>query len=147
MSTNPGWRQAKLGVEPAGAGFSTLRNHYDKPLLALMTVVGLLLLIACTNIATLLLARAAATQREMAVRVALGAGRFRLVRQALTESLLLSAAGSLPGVVLAYFGAASLVRIVTSGRMIGPGASLPQRIELQVQPDSQVLLFTATVAM
>jgi predicted permease len=147
MSTNPGWRQAKLGAEPAGAGFSTLRNHYDKPLLALMTVVGLLLLIACTNIASLLLARGATKQREMAVRVALGAGRFRLVRQALTESLLLSATGSLLGVALAYVGAAALVRIVTSGRMIGPGASLPQRIELQFQPDAQVLLFTATVAV
>ena len=143
MSTNPGWRQAKLGVEPAGAGFSTVRNHYRKPLLALMTVVGLLLLIACTNIASLLLARGAAKQREMAVRVALGAGRFRLVRQALTESLLLSFAGSLPGVALAYFGVAALVRIVTSGRIIG----LPQRIEFQVQPDAQVLLFTATVAV
>jgi predicted permease len=144
MSTNPGWRQAKLGVEPGGAGFATLRNHYDKPLLALMTLVGLLLLIACTNIASLLLARGAAKQQEMAVRVALGAGRFRLVRQVLTESLLLSAAGSLPGVVLAYLGAAALVRIVTSGRMI---IGLPQRIEFQVQPDAQVLLFTATVAV
>jgi hypothetical protein len=75
------------------------------------------------------------------------AGRFRLVRQALTESLLLSAAASLPGVVLAYFGAAALVRIVTSGRMAGPGASLTPRIALQVQPDAQVLLFTATVAV
>jgi len=143
MSTNPGWRQARLGVEPAGAGFSTLRNHYDGPLLALMTVVGLLLLIACTNIASLLLARGAANQREMAVRVALGAGRFRLVRQVLTESLLLSAAGTLPGIALAYFGVAALVRIVTSGRMIG----LPQRVDFQVQPDVQVLLFTAIVGV
>src|SRR6266404_2534572 len=136
-----------MELEPDGAGFSRLRDQFAKPLLVLMAVVGLLLLLACINVASMLLARGAATQREMAVRVALGAGRFRLVRQVLTESLLLSAAGSLPGVALAYVGAAALVRIVTSGRMIGPGASLPQRIELQVQPDAELLLSTATVGV
>jgi putative ABC transport system permease protein len=77
----------------------------------------------------------------MAVRVALGAGRFRLMLQVLTESLLLSAAGGLLGIFLAYSGAGALVRIMTSGRLIGPP------ISIQVQPDMQVLLFTGAVAL
>ena len=101
MSGDRKWLQAKLDVKPAGGGFPTLRQVYGQPLLALMAIVGLLLLIACTNIASMLLARGAARQREMAVRVALGAGRWRVARQVLTESLLLAAAGSLLGAVVA----------------------------------------------
>jgi putative ABC transport system permease protein len=141
-SKDPVMRQLKFAVEPAGAGLSTsLRNQFAKPLLALMAVVGLLLLIACINLANMLLARGAARRHEMAVRVALGAGRFRLMRQVLTESLLLSAAGGLLGIFLAYSGAGALVRIMTSGRLIGPP------INIQVQPDTQVLLFTCGVAL
>ncbi len=81
-------------MEPAGAGLSPVRDRYGKPLIFLMAVGGLLLLIACINLASLLLARAAGRQRKMAVRVGLGAGRVRLVRQVLTESLLLSLAGA-----------------------------------------------------
>jgi predicted permease len=130
----------RIEVEPAGTGLSVLRDQYAKPLLLLMTVVGLLLLIACTNVASLLLARGSARQNEMALRVSLGAGRFRLVRQMLTESLLLSIAGSLLGIWLAYFGAGALVRILASGRQI-PG--LPARLEIPVHPDVHMLLFTA----
>ena len=142
-SKDPLQRQLKFTVEPAGAGLSTgLRDLFAKPLAALMVVVGLLLLIACTNLANMLLARGAARRHEMAVRVALGAGRFRLMRQVLTESVLLSGMGGLLGVFLAYAGAAALVRIMMSGRPpVGP------RIEIQVHPNGQVLLFTGGIAL
>ena len=143
-SKDPLVQQLKIEVEPAGAGLSRLRDQYAKPLLALMVVVGLLLLIACTNVASLLLARGAARQKEMAVRVAMGAGRVRLMCQVLTESVMLSGAGSLLGVFLAYFGAGALVRIMTSGR---PMMGFPQPVEIPVQPDLNVLLFTAGVAL
>jgi predicted permease len=141
---DPLLRQIKIGVAPAGAGLSTLRDNFAKPLLYLMALVGLLLLIACTSIASMLLARAVARQREMALRVSLGAGRLRLVRQLLTESLLLSAAGSLMGLFLAYLGAQALLRIITSGRQI---VELPAHLEIDVHPDVHVLLFTAGVAL
>ncbi len=143
-SNDPLVHQLKIEVEPAGAGLSRLRDLFAKPLFILMTVVALLLLIACTNLASLLLARGAARRREMAVRVALGAGRFRLVRQVLTESLLLSSAGSLPGVFLAYFGAGALLRVLTSGR---PIIGLPQPLDIPLSPDPHVLLFTAGIAL
>jgi len=130
----------KFEMEPAGAGLSRVRDRYAQPLVVLMAVVGLLLLIACTNVASLLLARATARQREMALRVSLGATRFRLARQVLTESLLLSGAGALLGVVLANLGAGALVRIIANGRDWDP-------IRLRVAPDARVLLFTAGIAV
>jgi putative ABC transport system permease protein len=143
-SQDPLTRQLKIELEPAGAGFSLLRDHVAQPLEVLMILVGLLLLIACTNVASLLLARGAARRGEMAIRISLGAGRLRLVRQVLTESLMLSVAGSLIGVWLAYFGAGALVKILASGRrMIG----LPQSFEIPFQPDTHVLLFTAGIAL
>jgi predicted permease len=137
------WRQVTIDAVPAAAGMSRLTFVYARPLFALMAIVSLLLLLACTSVATLLLARGAARQREMTVRVALGAGRLRLVRQVLTESLLLAAAGCLLGIVLAYFGADALMRVVTSGRMPGMAA----HIEIQPQLDLRVLLFTVGVSL
>ncbi|HXA50710.1 MAG TPA: ABC transporter permease [Candidatus Acidoferrum sp.] len=134
-SSIPDWT---IDVAPAGSGFSLLRDQFSKPLLVLMAIVCVLLLIACANVAGMLLAKGAARQREMALRVSLGAGRLRLVRQMVTESLILSGAAAILGVALAYAGGEFLVRILASGR-------LP--IELQVTPDARVLLFTAGLAL
>src|SRR5688572_3471599 len=90
-----------LDVLPAAKGRSQLRTDFSSPLIALMAMVAVVLLIACVNVANLLMARASSQQQEVAVRLALGAGRFRLVRQRLTESLVLAGAGTLAGLLVA----------------------------------------------
>ena len=138
-------REMKFEMEPAANGLSTpLRQMLRTPLLVLMAIASLVLLIACANLAGLLLARGAARRQEMAVRACLGAGRLRLVRQALTESLLLSLLGSLLGVFLAYFGGRGLLRMITSGREI---VGLPVHVDVLTSPDSHVLLFTGAIAL
>jgi len=140
-TNNPFIRKTKLEMEPAGAGLSRLREEWTKPLLLLQAVVGLLLLLACTNLASMLLARGATREHEMALRLSLGAGQLRLARQVVTESMLLSAVGSLLGVYVAYFGAGALARIITAERRPGPA------LDLHVRADTQVLLFTAAITL
>ncbi|HET7584726.1 MAG TPA: ABC transporter permease [Gemmatimonadaceae bacterium] len=133
-----GYLKRTLGVTPAGAGVSQLRSEYGKALIVLLVVVGAVLLIACANIANLMLARGAARQHEIAIRMAIGAGRARLLRQLLTESLLLATLGAVLGVAFAHWAARLLVGLLAT----------PQNfLWLDLTIDARVLAFTAAVAV
>jgi predicted permease len=127
-----------LRVGSGGQGLNELRLAYRQPLMILVAVTGLVLLIACVNIANLVLARGAGRHREIAARCALGAGRWRLAQQLLTESLLLAAIGGMLGAVLAYWGKDLLLTLPTWG---GGG------LKLELKLDPTVLGFTAAVSI
>jgi predicted permease len=127
-----------MEVMPGSKGRSNLRRAYSKPLFALMGIVGLVLLIACSNLANLLIARASARQKEIAVRLALGAGRAGLIRQLLMESLLLASLGGALGIGLAVAMDRALIGFLPSGHT---------PLSLSSTPDWTVLGFTFGISL
>jgi predicted permease len=138
----PIWKTADdpiITLRPAQKGLVGLRQKFGEPLHLLVAAVAIILLIACANVAGLMLARAAAREREMAVRLALGARRRRVIQQLLTESVLLSLAGAALGILLAYWGVGALWAFLSAN-----GYS---SLEINPRPDVSVLLFTISVAV
>ena len=132
------FRKRVLVPVPAARGLSALRSQYEQPLHVLMAVVGLVLLIAAANIASLLMARAAARGRETAMRLALGASRFQLARQLMTESVLLSLAGASLGLWFAQWGNSVLLHYLSTVR---------NTVFLDFSVDGRVLGFTTAIAV
>ena len=123
---------------PAAKGSRSLRQRYATPLTVLMALVGLILLIAATNVANLLLVRGEARSKEVAIRLCVGGGRLRLIRQFLTESMLLAVFGALLGFVLAQWGTQAIMAFFES---------LEQPVFLDVSPNLRVLAFTTAIAL
>jgi predicted permease len=130
-------RMKPLTLAPAATGASALRGRFERPLLAMVVAVGLVLLVACGNIASLLLARALGRSRELSVRLALGSSRWRIARLLFIESLTVAVAGAALGLVLAHWGSALLVRQLSTWQ---------RTVSLDLALDWRVLAFTAALA-
>jgi predicted permease len=132
------WKAFRLAAYPAGAGVSYLRDQYNSSLEILLAITGLVLLIACANLANLMLARASGKRREVAVRIALGASRKRLLRQILLESAQLAAYGAILGAAIAQPLSRALVNSLNTSQ---------STIQLTIPPDWRVLLFAAAAGI
>jgi predicted permease len=131
-------RKSYVELLPGAEGVSQLRSRYEQPLTILMAVVAVVLLIACANLANFLLAKTLAREHEISTRLALGAGRWRIVRQMLTESLFLSLCGGVLGLIFAYWGTSALIAFVAKGEKFTP---------IQALPDWRVLAFSLGVSL
>ncbi len=130
----------QLSVQHGSRGVSYLRGQFSQPLYILFGISGLVLLLTCVNIASLMLARAASRSQELGIRVALGAGRVRLVRQMLTESVALSTVGALAGFAFAFWGSRALAAFIIRQFFLVPA-------QLNLSPDWRVLGFTMSAAI
>lgn len=132
--------ELRLKVESGARGASFLRQRFTQPLYFLLAIAGLVLIVACINLAALTLARAASRSHEVSVRIALGASRVRLVQQMLTESAMLSVAGMIGGLAFAYWGSRALSDLIVSEIYIVPA-------EVHVMPDLRILGFATATAV
>jgi len=139
--------QSRLELIPAVNGFSPQREMLERPLVILTVSVGLLLLISCASVANLLIVRATGRQREIAIRLALGAGRARLLRQLLTESVMLSILGGGLGLLFAMWANSMLLGLVSAGPAQMGGGVTPDPVYLEVRPDGRMLAFTFSLSI
>jgi predicted permease len=133
-----GYLEEPITLMPGATGVSNLRDRYSRPLYVLLGIVGLVLLIACANMANLLLAQSVARRKELAVRLSLGAGRWRLVRQLLAESIMLSTIGAVAGLLIARWGSRAIVALLSTRTQV---------VEVNLAMDWRVFAFTTAVGV